>query len=138
MEKDAARYLAVASVAAAAGALLALKLFGQRRAPPPKRQRASSAPTEIDGTDAAQLEALLGGLDAVVFDCDGVLWQGSKALPGMAEVIAMLRARGKKLMFVVCYRLCCFAGAILLPSNQLPSSPAACPCCHPLQSERAG
>lgn len=47
-----------------------------------------------------QAEKFLDSFDHFLFDCDGVLWTGNKPLPHVAETIDMLRARGKKLIFV--------------------------------------
>ena len=33
-------------------------------------------------------------------DCDGVLWAGAEALPGVASVLNKLRQRGKRILFV--------------------------------------
>ncbi|WFD31318.1 4-nitrophenylphosphatase [Malassezia sp. CBS 17886] len=38
--------------------------------------------------------------DNFLFDCDGVLWSGSEALPGVVSVLAKLRRLGKKVLFV--------------------------------------
>jgi 4-nitrophenyl phosphatase len=39
-------------------------------------------------------------VDSFVFDCDGVLWTGDKAIPGAADIIGKLRKAGKKLVFL--------------------------------------
>ena len=44
--------------------------------------------------------ALLDRYDNFLFDCDGVLWSGNEALPGVASFLRKLRARGKRLLFV--------------------------------------
>lgn len=38
--------------------------------------------------------------DTFLFDCDGVLWSGTHALPGVASVLEKLRKRGKEILFV--------------------------------------
>lgn len=43
---------------------------------------------------------LLDRYDNFLFDCDGVLWSGTEALPGVASVLRKLRARGKNILFV--------------------------------------
>ncbi|XP_078670202.1 glycerol-3-phosphate phosphatase-like [Branchiostoma floridae x Branchiostoma belcheri] len=43
---------------------------------------------------------LLSNIDTVLTDCDGVLWQGTEALPGAAKTIAKLREMGKRIFFV--------------------------------------
>lgn len=52
----------------------------------------------IASTDAA--EQLLELYDYFLFDCDGVLWLGTHLLPRVVETLAMLKARGKKCVFV--------------------------------------
>eukprot|EP00937_MAST-01D_sp_MAST-1D-sp2_P007565 g7565.t1 len=47
--------------------------------------------------DAAQV---VRGLDVVVFDCDGVLWRGDRAVTGCAEALSSLRRAGKRLVFL--------------------------------------
>jgi HAD superfamily hydrolase (TIGR01457 family) len=38
--------------------------------------------------------------DAILFDLDGVLYLGSRPIPGAAEVVATLRTAGKRIVFV--------------------------------------
>ncbi|KAJ2600517.1 hypothetical protein H4R99_003310 [Coemansia sp. RSA 1722] len=45
-------------------------------------------------------EALVGKYDTFLFDCDGVIWHGSKAVPNIQSTLSMLRSRGKRLIFV--------------------------------------
>jgi hypothetical protein len=40
-----------------------------------------------------QYSALLKKYDTWMFDCDGVLWNGSSLIPGAVQVLAMLRAK---------------------------------------------
>lgn len=51
-------------------------------------------------TTRAQAEALIDSYDYFLFDCDGVIWTGSKLLPYVDETLAMLKAKGKKIYFV--------------------------------------
>ena len=51
-------------------------------------------------TTKKQVEQLLNDYDTFLFDCDGVLWQGSHLLPKVNETISMLHERGKQLIFV--------------------------------------
>lgn len=51
-------------------------------------------------TTTEQVEAFLSLYDDFLFDCDGVLWQGSHILPKTKETLEYLRARGKRLIFV--------------------------------------
>ncbi len=40
-------------------------------------------------------EELLDKYDTWMFDCDGVLWHGTKLIDGVIDVIAMLRSRSQ-------------------------------------------
>lgn len=51
-------------------------------------------------TTPEQAEAFLNQYDDFLFDCDGVLWQGSHLLPNIIETLELLRSRGKRLIFV--------------------------------------
>lgn len=44
--------------------------------------------------------AVAGQFDNIVFDCDGVLWNGNDPMPGAAETLKSLQAHGKNLYFV--------------------------------------
>jgi hypothetical protein len=43
---------------------------------------------------------LVEKIDALVFDCDGVIYRHLSAVPGVPETLAKLRAAGKRLLFV--------------------------------------
>jgi HAD superfamily hydrolase (TIGR01450 family) len=43
---------------------------------------------------------LVADHDTFLFDCDGVLWRGHDAVPGVAEALAHLRSLGKRIYFV--------------------------------------
>ncbi|TCD68778.1 hypothetical protein EIP91_009791 [Steccherinum ochraceum] len=45
-------------------------------------------------------ERLLEDYDTWLFDCDGVLWQGSTLIDGVKEVLDFLRSKGKAVLFV--------------------------------------
>ncbi len=45
------------------------------------------------------IQALLNEVDAFLFDCDGVIWKGDKAIERAAEVIAFLRKNNKRVFF---------------------------------------
>lgn len=47
-----------------------------------------------------QKEDFLADYDVFLFDCDGVLWSGTKLLPKVCETLDMLRSKGKKIVFV--------------------------------------
>jgi len=51
-------------------------------------------------SSASQYEALLDAHDTWLFDCDGVLWSGDEAIAGAVEAVALLRQRGKQVIFV--------------------------------------
>lgn len=44
--------------------------------------------------------ALVDGYDTVLFDLDGVLFRGSRAIPGAAETVEAVRARGIAVVFL--------------------------------------
>ncbi|GJP41983.1 hypothetical protein CLOM_g1585 [Closterium sp. NIES-68] len=48
-------------------------------------------------TDA---RALIDSVETFLFDCDGVIWKGDKLIDGVPETLDMLRAMGKRLVFV--------------------------------------
>ncbi|KAH1146775.1 hypothetical protein GYH30_042121 [Glycine max] len=43
---------------------------------------------------------LFDSLEAFLFDCDGVIWKGDELIDGVPQTLEMLRAKGKKLVFV--------------------------------------
>ena len=43
---------------------------------------------------------LLDLVDAFIFDCDGVIWRGNEAIPGVRQALAALRRAGKRCFFV--------------------------------------
>ncbi|RUS17126.1 HAD-like domain-containing protein [Endogone sp. FLAS-F59071] len=45
-------------------------------------------------------EELLDKFDTFLFDCDGVLWRGNEAIPGVPEAMNYIRSKGKQLLFV--------------------------------------
>ncbi|XP_078096358.1 glycerol-3-phosphate phosphatase [Mustelus asterias] len=42
----------------------------------------------------------LASVDALLFDCDGVLWKGESAIPGAVQLINRLQERGKRVFFL--------------------------------------
>uniref|UniRef100_A0A8C4REQ6 Phosphoglycolate phosphatase n=1 Tax=Eptatretus burgeri TaxID=7764 RepID=A0A8C4REQ6_EPTBU len=46
------------------------------------------------------LQDLLANIESVVFDCDGVLWYGTRAIPGAVQLVATLKAEGKRVFFL--------------------------------------
>jgi len=47
-----------------------------------------------------QKKKFIDQYDSYIFDCDGVIWQGSQLLPGAKEFLKGLHDAGKKLFFV--------------------------------------
>ncbi|KAI5453761.1 hypothetical protein NCC49_005574 [Naganishia albida] len=47
-----------------------------------------------------QYAALLDKFDTFLFDCDGVIWTGPTLVPGITDVLTLLRSRGKNILFV--------------------------------------
>ncbi|KAJ6260960.1 4-nitrophenylphosphatase [Drechslerella dactyloides] len=58
-----------------------------------------AAPRKLTGRKD-EIDAFIDQFDTFLFDCDGVLWQGSKLMPRVVETLEMLRSKGKKLIFV--------------------------------------
>ncbi|KAJ3089167.1 hypothetical protein HK102_007047 [Quaeritorhiza haematococci] len=56
------------------------------------------APEKLE--TAVDAQQFLDGLDTILFDCDGVLWQGSKVISGTRDVLDQLRRMGKRIIFV--------------------------------------
>ncbi|MBN3300517.1 pyridoxal phosphate phosphatase [Amia ocellicauda] len=48
----------------------------------------------------AQIRELLDAKSNVLFDCDGVIWDGEKPVAGAPEVVRLLKQRGKNVFFV--------------------------------------
>eukprot|EP00899_Mesostigma_viride_P024363 jgi/Mesvir1/5110/Mv15269-RA.1 len=44
--------------------------------------------------------SLIDSVKTFIFDCDGVIWRGDILIEGVADTLDMLRAKGKKLIFV--------------------------------------
>ncbi|CAG8552988.1 8797_t:CDS:2 [Acaulospora morrowiae] len=57
-------------------------------------------PTPIKLSSRKDYESFLEKFDTFLLDCDGVLWHGNTLLPGVREVLALLRQKGKRLIFV--------------------------------------
>lgn len=45
-------------------------------------------------------EELIDSVETFIFDCDGVIWKGDTLIDGVPETLDMLRAKGKRLVFV--------------------------------------
>uniref|UniRef100_UPI00358E1EB8 glycerol-3-phosphate phosphatase-like n=1 Tax=Myxine glutinosa TaxID=7769 RepID=UPI00358E1EB8 len=50
--------------------------------------------------EGAAMDAFLESTDSFLFDCDGVLWRGNRAIDGAPEAVNALRRRGKRVYFV--------------------------------------
>ena len=59
----------------------------------------SSVPKKARLT-ASQGLALLERVKTFVFDCDGVIWRGEAVIDGVPETLDLLRAHGKRLVFL--------------------------------------
>ena len=44
---------------------------------------------------------LLSGIKVFLFDCDGVIWKGSQAIPGAVDTLNYLKDAGKQVYYVV-------------------------------------
>ncbi|KAJ9121072.1 hypothetical protein QFC24_005053 [Naganishia onofrii] len=51
-------------------------------------------------SEAPGYAALLDRFDTFLFDLDGVIWTGLVLVPGVADVLTMLRSKGKNILFV--------------------------------------
>ncbi|KPP78918.1 pyridoxal phosphate phosphatase-like [Scleropages formosus] len=48
----------------------------------------------------SQIRDLIDSKHSVLFDCDGVIWNGEKVVAGATEVVSLLKRRGKNVFFV--------------------------------------
>ena len=64
------------------------------------RRVAMSARAEITPLGDGDKKGLVDSVETFIFDCDGVIWKGDSLIEGVPETIAMLRAMGKRLIFV--------------------------------------
>lgn len=58
----------------------------------------AAAPKSLSSVD--EYRDLLDRYDTFLFDCDGVIWTGPKLVPGVVQVLDILRKRGKNILFV--------------------------------------
>lgn len=49
---------------------------------------------------ASNFSDLFDSVEVYIFDCDGVIWKGDELIHGVPQTLDMLRAKGKKLVFV--------------------------------------
>ncbi|KFG86221.1 4-nitrophenylphosphatase [Metarhizium anisopliae] len=59
----------------------------------------ASSPKYLTG-DKAAINEFIDKFDTFLFDCDGVLWSGDHVFDRVPETIMMLKARGKRTVFV--------------------------------------
>ena len=74
--------------------MIPLRLASSRFALGGSSRRALAACARLDA------RAMLAAVDCFVFDCDGVVWKGDRAVAGAAIALDRLRAAGKRLFFV--------------------------------------
>ncbi|KAG5460356.1 MAG: HAD-like domain-containing protein [Olpidium bornovanus] len=60
--------------------------------PPP--DMSSSSTEHLDSPE--KVAAFVDSLDTFLFDCDGVIWRGDHAIPGVVETLAKLRSKGNE------------------------------------------
>ncbi|XP_048854793.1 pyridoxal phosphate phosphatase [Brienomyrus brachyistius] len=48
----------------------------------------------------SQIQDVLDTKHSILFDCDGVIWNGEKAVAGATEVVSLLKKQGKNVFFV--------------------------------------
>ncbi|KAL0625342.1 Pyridoxal phosphate phosphatase [Plecturocebus cupreus] len=75
-------------------------------APCPRRERGAGGwrpagcMARCERLRGAALRDVLGRAQGVLFDCDGVLWNGERAVPGAPELLERLARAGKAALFV--------------------------------------
>ena len=67
---------------------------------PARRVMASAARAEVNILKDEDKKSFVDSVETFIFDCDGVIWKGDSLIEGVPETIAMLRAMGKRLIFV--------------------------------------
>eukprot|EP00274_Cyanoptyche_gloeocystis_P006926 CAMPEP_0196655780 /NCGR_PEP_ID=MMETSP1086-20130531/8195_1 /TAXON_ID=77921 /ORGANISM="Cyanoptyche gloeocystis , Strain SAG4.97" /LENGTH=312 /DNA_ID=CAMNT_0041988277 /DNA_START=273 /DNA_END=1211 /DNA_ORIENTATION=+ len=55
---------------------------------------------KVSSKETVASSELLDKVDTFLFDCDGVIWRGDEAISGVHDVIAFLRSKNKRLVFV--------------------------------------
>lgn len=56
--------------------------------------------TPIKWLAAQDMEAWIDRYDTFLFDCDGVIWLDTEPVANVPETLAILRKRGKRILFV--------------------------------------
>ncbi|PWY92745.1 2-phosphoglycolate phosphatase [Aspergillus heteromorphus CBS 117.55] len=67
--------------------------------PPQEHPASTHTPRYLTG-DGAGIREFIDKFDVFLFDCDGVLWSGDHLFPGTNETLAMLKSKGKQVVFV--------------------------------------
>ncbi|KAJ8753061.1 hypothetical protein K2173_011829 [Erythroxylum novogranatense] len=68
-----------------------------------RRPRAMDSVVGVRASTAQPLknaDELIDSVETFIFDCDGVIWKGDKLIEGVPDTLDMLRAKGKRLVFV--------------------------------------
>lgn len=65
-----------------------------------RRGRAGSCMARCERLCGPALRDVLGRAQGVLFDCDGVLWNGERVVPGAPELVERLARAGKAALFV--------------------------------------
>lgn len=56
--------------------------------------------TRASAQPLVNADELIDSVETFIFDCDGVIWKGDKLISGVPETLDLLRAKGKRLVFV--------------------------------------
>ncbi|XVF41420.1 hypothetical protein PTKIN_Ptkin01aG0278700 [Pterospermum kingtungense] len=81
--------------------VLALKWRSIRHCSSPNKSMESfTTRTKASAQPLADADELIASVETFIFDCDGVIWKGDKLIDGVPETLDMLRAKGKRLVFV--------------------------------------
>ena len=62
----------------------------------PEQEQPQQKPRYLTG-DSAAINEFIDKFDVFLFDCDGVLWEGTRPIPGAIEVLHYLRKQGMRL-----------------------------------------
>ncbi|XP_078432936.1 phosphoglycolate phosphatase 1A, chloroplastic-like [Wolffia australiana] len=65
-----------------------------------KPMASNSAVVRASSRKLENVEELIDSVETFILDCDGVVWKGDKLIDGVPETLDMLRAKGKRLVFV--------------------------------------
>lgn len=59
-----------------------------------------AATSSVAAQPLENADALIDSVETFIFDCDGVIWKGDSLIEGVPETLELLRAKGKRLVFV--------------------------------------